>query len=141
MIKRRYGRPLRRVVVFVGQGARVPDRVEEDGQIFRYEALDLRDIQAGELIQTGNPRDLALAVLANGSNPRLSEILQRAAAMKGVQRERLLAKILLLYGALQGGGRSVKMTPWPSTQWCIALCCYCARHRGLRRRAEGHALV
>ena len=108
LIKRRHGRPLRQVVVFVGQGARVPDRVEEDGQIFRYEVLDLRDIPAEDLIETGNPGDLALAVLANGGNARLREIVQRAAAMKGVQRKRLLAKILILSG-LRGAAQKVEL--------------------------------
>jgi hypothetical protein len=54
LIKRRRRRPLRQVAVFVGS-ARVADHIAEDGQTFRYEAPNLRDLQAEELIKTGNP--------------------------------------------------------------------------------------
>jgi len=60
--------------------------------------LDLRDFEAEELIKTCHKGDVALAVLANGGDARLREIVQRAAAMKGAQRERPLAKILILSG-------------------------------------------
>jgi hypothetical protein len=39
-----------------------------------------------------------LAVLAGGGDMRLREILQQAAVVKGLQRDRLLAKILVLSG-------------------------------------------
>src|SRR5580658_8021936 len=50
LVKRRFRRPLRQVVLFVGRGAaRIPDGIQEDGLSFRYEVIDLREIQAEDL--------------------------------------------------------------------------------------------
>jgi predicted transposase YdaD len=99
LIRRSFPRPLRQVLLFVGRGAaRTPDGIREAGLSFRYEAMDLREIQADELIRTGNTGDLALAVLAGGADARLREIVRRAGRVKGTRREKLLAKILVLAG-------------------------------------------
>ena len=59
---------------------------------------DIRGIDAERLIRTGNPGDLALAILAGGGKVRLPEILRRAAARRGPERDELLARILILSG-------------------------------------------
>ena len=99
LIKRRFRRPLRQVVLYVGQARpAIANRLEEDDLRFSYGVMDIREIGADVLMKAGNHGDLALAVLAGGGDMRLREILQQAAVVKGLQRDRLLAKILVLSG-------------------------------------------
>ena len=84
LIKRRFRRQLRQVVLYVGQ---------------------IREIEAEALIKTGNHGDLALAVLAGGGGARLGDILRKAAAVKDTRRDWLLAKILILSGLRGVAGR------------------------------------
>ena len=99
LIKRRFRRPLRQVVLFVGQArSAIVNRLEEDDLRFSYDAMDIREIGAGALMKSGNHGDLALALLAGGGDARLREILRHAAAVRGIRRNRLLAKILVLSG-------------------------------------------
>jgi predicted transposase YdaD len=99
LIQRRFARPLRQVVLFVGQGAaRIPDGVQGEGLSFRYQVIDIREIDAQELIGTGNTGDLALAVLAGGADSRVPDIVGCAARLKKPEREKLLTKILVLAG-------------------------------------------
>jgi predicted transposase YdaD len=108
LIQRRYARPLRQMLLFVGKGAaRPPDGIRQAGLSFRYEVMDLREIQADELIRTGNTGDLALAVLAGGADARVRDIVRRAAPLKRPQRDKLLTKILVL-AALRGLAEKVE---------------------------------
>jgi hypothetical protein len=92
LIKRRFRRPLRQAVLFVGQsGAPIPDRLEEDRLRFEYNVIDLRQIEAESPLRTRNHGDLLLAVLAGGGGERLTQILRRVTEVKGVARERLVA--------------------------------------------------
>jgi hypothetical protein len=51
LIKGRFKRPLRQVVLFVGQArSAIVNRLEEDGLRFSYDLLDIRDIDAGALM-------------------------------------------------------------------------------------------
>jgi hypothetical protein len=84
-----------------GGGVRSPGRwsngeLVEDGVRFEYETLGLRDLDAKTLIESGNPGDLPLAVLAGGGDRRLREILSLAAKAKGSSRDRLFLQILIL---------------------------------------------
>ena len=99
LIKRRFRRPLRQVVLYVGQPkVTMVSRLDEDELRFGYDVVDIREIEAEALITTGNHGDLAWAVLAGGGGARLADILRKAAAVKGSRRDRLLAKILILSG-------------------------------------------
>jgi hypothetical protein len=99
LIQRRFPGPLRQVVLFVGQGgARIPGGIQGEGLSFRYQVIDIREIDVQELIRTGHTGDLALAVLAGGADSKVRDIVHRAALLKGPQREKLLTKILVLAG-------------------------------------------
>ncbi|HXQ25987.1 MAG TPA: hypothetical protein VN822_06240 [Candidatus Acidoferrales bacterium] len=99
LIKRRFKRPLRQVVLYVGQARpAIVNRLEEDDLQFSYGVMDIREIEAELLMKSGNHGDLALAVLAGGGDARLRDILHQAAAVKGSRRDQLLAKILVLSG-------------------------------------------
>ena len=99
LIKRRFGRPLRQVVLYVGTAKpAITNRLEEDELRFGYGVMDIREIEADALLTTGNHGDLALAVLAGGGGVRLREILRQAASVKGSRRDRLAAQILILSG-------------------------------------------
>ena len=58
----------------------------------------MRDFDAQALIATGNPGDLALALLAGGGDRQIREILKKAARLKGPARQRLLTQLLVLAG-------------------------------------------
>lgn len=96
LIKGRFHRPLRQVVVFVGPGRWGNGKLVEDGVRFEYETVGLKDLDAKALIETGNPGDLPLALLAGGGDQRVSEIVSLAAKAKGSARDRLLAQIRIL---------------------------------------------
>jgi hypothetical protein len=99
LIKRRFQQPLRQVVLYVGQARlAIPRGLEEDRLQFGYDVVDIRAIDAGALIKSGNHGDLALAVLAGSGDARLPDILRKAAEVKGPGRNQLLAKIALLSG-------------------------------------------
>jgi hypothetical protein len=99
LIKARFKRPLRQIVLYVGQRKMaIPSRLEEDRVRIDYDVVDFREIPVEPLLRSGNAGDLALAVLAGGGDVRLPEILGRAARIPGTRREALLAKILILSG-------------------------------------------
>ena len=99
VLSRRYARPVRQVVLYVGQGRpAMATRLEEDNFRFHYPVVDIRDIDAEELMRSGNPGDLALAILAGGGEARMPQILRKAATLRGPHRDALLARILILSG-------------------------------------------
>ena len=90
---------MRQVVLYVGEPPmNMPDGLEADGNRLAYELIDMREFDAEALMATGNPADLALALLARGGKERLEEILRRAAKLKGAARNRVLAQLLILAG-------------------------------------------
>ena len=99
LLKRLYLRPVRQVVLYVGPGRpRMSSRLDEDNFQFYCPVVDIRKIEAAELMRSGNPGDLALAILAGGGKAQAPEILRRAAALRGPARDKLLARILILAG-------------------------------------------
>ena len=91
--------PVRQVVLYVGEPPmNMPDGFEADGNRLAYELIDIREFDAEALMATGNPADLALALLARGGKERLEEIVRRAAKLKGAARNRVLAQLLILAG-------------------------------------------
>ena len=63
-----------------------------------YTLIDIRDIDARLLIESGQSADLPVAMLAGGGPERLREILKRAANLRGGERQRVLAELIQLCG-------------------------------------------
>jgi hypothetical protein len=61
-------------------------------------AHDTRDIDARMFIESGESADLPIAMLAGGGPERLTEILKRAANLRGSERQRVLAELIQLCG-------------------------------------------
>ena len=96
LIKETYLLPVRQVVLYVGdKPMTMPDRLEEDGNTFIYELIDIRDFDAEAMMATGRPADLALAILGGGGKLKLVQILKEAAKLEGAERDRVLAQVLL----------------------------------------------
>ena len=99
LLKEQQGRPVRQAVLYVGGPAlNMQNRLDEDGNTFSFETIDIRSFEAAPLIASKNPADLALAILAGGGSDLLPEILKGAAKLKGEARARVLAQILVLAG-------------------------------------------
>lgn len=98
-IGRKYRCRLRQVVIFIGNGKlTMPDAVDLGDIQVRYRLVDLRTFDAGDLIASGRPGDLVLAMLAGGGTRRLHDILTRAAELDAVRSDRVLAQLLVLSG-------------------------------------------
>ena len=109
MIGQKYRRRVRQVVLYVGQPKmRMEDRLDLGDTKVAYRLLDIREIDAGELLRSARPGDLVLAMLAKGGTERLTEIAQRTVLLSGAERSRVLTQLVLLSGlrALSG---SMKM--------------------------------
>jgi hypothetical protein len=109
MIAQKYRRRVRQVVLYVGQPKmRMVDHLDLGGTKVAYRLLDIREIDAGELLRSGRPGDLVLAMLAKGGTERLTEIARRIVLLSGAERSRALTQLMLLSGlrALSG---SIKM--------------------------------
>ena len=109
MIGQKYRRQVRQVVLYVGQPKmRMEDRLDLGDTKVSYRLLDIREIDAGELLRSARPGDLVLAMLAKGGTERLTEIAQRTVPLSGAERSRVLTQLVLLSGlrALSG---SMKM--------------------------------
>jgi hypothetical protein len=109
MIGQKYRRQVRQVVLYVGQPKmRMEDRLDLGDTKVSYRLLDIREIDAGELLRSSIPGDLVLAMLAKGGTERLTEIAQRTVLLSGAERSRVLTQLVLLSGlrALSG---SMKM--------------------------------
>ena len=73
MIAQKYRRRVRQVVLYVGQSKmRMADRLDLGCTKVEYRLLDIREIDAGELLRSGRPGDLVLAILAKGGTERLN---------------------------------------------------------------------
>ncbi len=83
LLKEGHGRPVRQVVLYVGGSKlNMQNRLDEDGNTFSFETIDIRSIDAAVLITSKNPADLALAILAGGGDALLPEILNRRPSSK-----------------------------------------------------------
>jgi hypothetical protein len=65
-----------------------------------YTLIDIRDIDARTLMESGRPADLPIAMLAGGGPKRLAEILKRAANLKGGDRQKVLSELAQLCGSI-----------------------------------------
>jgi hypothetical protein len=93
-------RRVRQVVLYVGSARmRMADHVDLGETRAAYTLIDIREIDARELIASGRPGDLALAMLAGGGAERVLEILKRASKLSGAERQRVLSQLVLLSGS------------------------------------------
>ena len=99
LIGEKYRTHVRQVVLYVGQEKmRMKDRVDLGETKVAYTLMDIRDMEAHELMASGRPGDLALAMLAKGGSSQTMEIAKRAASLKGAERERVLNHLVALSG-------------------------------------------
>ena len=83
LIKQSYQYPVRQVILYVGEGRmRMPDRIEKNGSRPAYEFIDIRDFDAGAMMETGNHGDLALAVLC-GRQGKTAQHLEKGGPVEG----------------------------------------------------------
>jgi hypothetical protein len=83
----------------------MPDGVDLGETRIAYRLIDIRTLESETLIASGRPGDLALAMLANGGPDRVVEIIRRANELRGPERQRVLAQLVLLCGLRQLTGR------------------------------------
>jgi len=106
MAGQRYRVPVRQVVLYVGQKRLSMEDILDIGSVqVRYRLVDIRSFQAEDLLRSGKPGDLALAVLASGGTERLAEIVRCAAQLNPVERNRALTQITLLCGLRRLSGK------------------------------------
>ncbi|HEX4228572.1 MAG TPA: DUF4351 domain-containing protein [Bryobacteraceae bacterium] len=109
-IYRQYGRFPRQFVLYVGQ-PRLSMRPELHGPFlhFWYAAVDIRDMDAGQLLASPAPGDNILAILADASTPEKTavEVLKRIARFPPAEQHRQLQVLMILSG-LRGLGKLIQ---------------------------------
>ncbi len=97
LLGQKYRRRVRQVVLYVGQAKmRMEDHVDLGETKCAYTLMDIREMDAGKLMASGRPGDLALAMLAGGGTERVLEIVKRAEALSGAERQRVLSQLVVL---------------------------------------------
>ena len=93
------GLALRQVVLYIGADKMSMPVSTRVGRIqVAYELIDIREFDAAELIATGNPGDLALALLARNGPAHLRQILRAAKRLRGHARQRVLVELTVFSG-------------------------------------------
>jgi hypothetical protein len=101
-----YRRRVRQVVLYMGQPRmRMEDHVDLGETIAAYTLMDIRELDARKLLESGRPGDLALAMLAAGGTEQIAEIAKRAAGLIGAERQRVLTQLVILSGLRRVTGR------------------------------------
>jgi len=109
LIGQMHKRPVRQVVLYVGQPKmRMSPELDAGTTKVSFRLIDIRDMDAGKLLQSGCPGDLALAMLAKGGGGRLTEIAVKIAKLSQRERVRALTQLALLSG-LRGLTGRLKM--------------------------------
>lgn len=85
----------------------MPSGIVEEGLSFHYATLDIRELDADELLNSARIGDNVLAILCNVPEPTTSlrRILERLAALKPDQRDRAVRLLLILSGLRNPGGQ------------------------------------
>ena len=95
LISQKYQRPVRQVVLYVGEPKmRMRSELNTGCAKISFRLMDIRELDAGKLLQSGSAGDLVLAMLAKGGTERLGEIARRAAGLG----DRVLTQLILLSG-------------------------------------------
>ncbi len=84
---------------------RMEDHVDLGETRSAYALMDIREMDAGRLMASGRPGDLALAMLASGGPEQVLEIAKRASGLRGAERQRVLSQLVLLSGLRRLTGR------------------------------------
>jgi hypothetical protein len=106
LLGQKYRRRVRQVVLYVGSAKmRMEDHVDLSATRAAYTLIDIRQIDARQLMASGRPGDLALAMLAGGGAERMIEILRHASKLSGAERQRVLSQLVLLSGLRRLTGR------------------------------------
>jgi hypothetical protein len=106
LIGQKYRRPVRQVVLYMGQAKmKMEDHVAMGPTTFSYTLRDIREIDAPKLMASGRPGDLALAILAGGGPERVPEIAKLTSRLKAAERKRVLSQIAILSGLRRLTGR------------------------------------
>jgi hypothetical protein len=106
LIGQKYRCRVRQVVLYVGLAKmRMRDHVDLGETKTAYTLMDIRQLDARQLLASGRPGDLALALLAGGGPDQVFEILKRACRLKGAERQRVLSQLVLLSGLRRLTGR------------------------------------
>jgi hypothetical protein len=106
MIWRKYGRKIRQVVIYVGDRPMKMESTLDTGcSNVEFRLADIRDWEAQALVESGNPADFALAMLARGGEEWLSEIVRRVGRLEGEDRERVLEQLTILAGLRRLSGQ------------------------------------
>lgn len=83
----------------------MPDGVDLGETKIADKLIDIRTLESEVLIASGRPGDLALAMLSNGGPDRVKEIIRCANELRGSERQRVLAQLVLLCGLRELTGR------------------------------------
>jgi hypothetical protein len=109
-IYRRLGKFPRQLVLYVGNGRmRMGSSIREAGMDFRYDLLDIRDVDGETLLQSDHIADNLLAILT-GTTDYLStirRIIGKIARLEHGRREDALRKLLILSG-MRGLAKTVE---------------------------------
>jgi predicted transposase YdaD len=101
LLWRRYRKPVRQVVVYVGTPRmRMPAAFETEALRFSYSLRDVREWPAEDLLASGIFGDQVLAILGGTGDPRrvIRGVLERIEKMVPERRERALRYVLILAG-------------------------------------------
>lgn len=106
LIGQQYRRRVRQVVLYIGHPKmRIADHLDLGETQVRFRLMAIRELDAKQLMISGRPGDLALAMLAWGGAEMLREIVKQAGDLKGADREKVLAQLGLLSGLRSLTGR------------------------------------
>ncbi len=99
LLGRKYRRRIRQAVLYLGQERmRMANKLDLGETKVAYTLIDIREIDAATLMDSGRPADLVLAMLARGGAERLAEIVKRAAGLPSGEREEVISEIAVLCG-------------------------------------------
>lgn len=108
-LARRYRKRIRQTVLYLGEArARMQTRRSLGKTIVEYDLVDIRDFDSQRLLESPNPSDQVLALLAGGGHRNAQQIIDRLVALGGARRQRALAQLLILSG-LRGMSRQIRM--------------------------------
>ncbi len=99
LLGRKYRRKIRQTVLYLGEERmRMENKLDLGETKIAYTLIDIRDIDAAALIDSGRPADLVLAMLARGGPERLAGIVKRAAGLQSGERDEAISQIAVLCG-------------------------------------------
>lgn len=106
LLGQKYRRRVRQVVLYIGQPKlHMKNHVDLGETRCSFTLMDIRETDAQQWIGTGRAGDLSLAMLARGGSQQLLEIAKRASELKGRERQRVVAQLVLLSGLRQLTGQ------------------------------------